>query len=160
LGRARTRAAREAPETDRFSLAAMMVLAIVCIAAGIFSGVFIDALAPAVAEITGARMPSQIGQPWLTLVPIAESRSSYNGCLAFLFVTFVGFFTAFVIHLLASRQVRRGPAWDCGFPDATLVTQYSASSFAQPIRRVFGTVVFRARDHVEMPPPGAMRPAR
>ncbi len=34
------------------------------------------------------------------------------------------------------------------------------SSFAQPIRRVFGTVVFRAREHVEMPPPGDMRPAR
>jgi len=160
LGRARTRAAREAPETDRFSSAAMMVLAIICVVAGIFSGVFIDALAPAVAEIAGARMPSQIGQPWLSLVPIAESRSSYNGLLVFLFVTFVGFFTAFAIHLLASRQVRRGPAWDCGFPDATLVTQYSASSFAQPIRRVFGTIVFRARDHVEMPPPGAMRPAR
>ena len=34
------------------------------------------------------------------------------------------------------------------------------SSFAQPIRRVFGTVVFRAREHAEMPPPGDTRPAR
>ena len=33
-------------------------------------------------------------------------------------------------------------------------------SFAQPIRRVFGTIVFRAREHVEMPPPGDTRPAR
>ena len=39
-------------------------------------------------------------------------------------------------------------------------TQYTATSFAQPIRRVFGTVVFRAREHVEMPPPGDTRPAR
>ncbi len=31
------------------------------------------------------------------------------------------------------------------------------ASFAQPIRRVFGTVVFRAREHVDMPPPGDMR---
>ena len=35
-----------------------------------------------------------------------------------------------------------------------------ADSFAQPIRRVFGTMVFRAREHVDMPPPGDMRPAR
>ena len=33
-------------------------------------------------------------------------------------------------------------------------------SFAQPIRRVFGTIVFRAREHAEMPPPGDTRPAR
>jgi hydrogenase-4 component B len=56
--------------------------------------------------------------------------------------------------------LRRAPPWDCGYPDASPITQYSASSFAQPIRRVFGTVVFRAREHVEMPPPGDGRPAR
>ena len=29
-----------------------------------------------------------------------------------------------------------------------------------PIRRVFGAVVFRAREHVHMPAPGALEPAR
>ena len=56
--------------------------------------------------------------------------------------------------------MRRGPAWDCGFPDASPATEYTAGSFAQPIRRVFGTLVFRARESVDMPPPGDMRPAR
>jgi hypothetical protein len=56
--------------------------------------------------------------------------------------------------------VRRGPAWDCGYPDASPATQYTADSFAQPIRRVFGTLVFRAREHGEMPAPGDMRPAK
>jgi len=55
--------------------------------------------------------------------------------------------------------LRRGPAWDCGYPDFSPVTQYTASSFAQPIRRVFGTLVFRAREQVEMPPPGSPEPA-
>jgi NADH:ubiquinone oxidoreductase subunit 5 (subunit L)/multisubunit Na+/H+ antiporter MnhA subunit len=160
LGRPRTRAAREAMETDRFSLAAMFALAALCLAAGIFSGAVIDALAPAISQIAGERMPVQMSQPWLTLVPVAESRSSYNGLLVFLFITFSGFFAAFVIHALASKKARRGPAWDCGFPDLSPATQYTASSFAQPIRRVFGTVVFRARDSVEMPPPGSMRAAR
>jgi hypothetical protein len=61
---------------------------------------------------------------------------------------------ASAIHRLASRALRRGPAWDCGFPNASPLTQYSATSFAQPIRRVFGTVVFRAREQVTMAPPG------
>jgi len=93
-------------------------------------------------------------------VPIAESRSSYNGLLVFLFIAFSGSLAAFVIHRLASDRLRRAPAWDCGYPQASPATQYTASSFAQPIRRVFGTVVFHAREHGEMPPPGDMRPAR
>jgi hypothetical protein len=40
------------------------------------------------------------------------------------------------------------------------VTQYSAGSFSQPIRRVFGTLIFQAREQVSIPPPGDMRPAR
>jgi hypothetical protein len=55
--------------------------------------------------------------------------------------------------------VRRAPAWDCGYPDASPMTQYSAGSFAQPIRRVFGSFVFRASEHIDMPAPGDMRPA-
>jgi hypothetical protein len=64
------------------------------------------------------------------------------------------------IHRLASNRLRRGPAWDCGYPDPRPQTQYTASSFAQPMRRVFGTLVFRAREQIEMPPPGNAAPAR
>src|SRR5262249_2767180 len=47
-----------------------------------------------------------------------------------------------------------------GFPDPSPATQYTASSFAQPLRRVYGPLAFAARDTVEMPPPGDLRPAR
>jgi hypothetical protein len=65
-----------------------------------------------------------------------------------------------VIHWFASRALRRTPAWDCGFPDRSPVTQYSAGSVAQPIRRVFANFVFRAREQVDMPAPGALEAAR
>ena len=42
---------------------------------------------------------------------------------------------------------------------ARSLTQYTAISFAQPIRRVFGVVAFRASERVVMPPPGDARPA-
>jgi hydrogenase-4 component B len=160
LGRPRTPAAERASETDRWSLAAMFGLAALCLIAGILPGFFIDALAPVVASFVGERMPVQSGIEWLSIVPIAESRSSYNGLLVFLFIAFSGTLAAIAIHRLASDRLRRGPAWDCGYPDASPATQYTAGSFAQPIRRVFGTVVFGAREHVEMPPPGDIRPAR
>ncbi len=88
-------------------------------------------------------MPAQTGVEWLSIVPIAESRSSYNGLLVFVFMTASGMIAAFAIHRLASDKIRRGAIWDCGFPDASPLTQYSADSFAQPIRRVFGSLVFQ-----------------
>jgi hydrogenase-4 component B len=160
LGRPRSPAAAAASETDRLSRAAMIVLASLCLLAGILPGLFIDALAPISAALIGERMPVQIGAQWLSIVPIAASRSSYDGLLVFLFMTISGTLAAFAIHRLASDRLRRAPAWDCGYPDRSPLTQYTASSFAQPIRRVFGTVVFRAREIVEVPPPGIVQPAR
>jgi NADH:ubiquinone oxidoreductase subunit 5 (subunit L)/multisubunit Na+/H+ antiporter MnhA subunit len=160
LGRARTPAAAQAQETDSNSLAAMYFLAALCLVAGILPGFFIDALAPVTKSLVGVNMPHQAGVEWLSIVPIAESRSSYNGLLVFIFVLLAGSIAAFAIHRLASDKLRRAPAWDCGYPDPSPATQYTASSFAQPIRRVYGTSVFRAREIGEMPPPGATTPAR
>ena len=159
-GRARAKAASRAQETDSSSLAAMYVLAALCLIAGIVPGFFIDALKPVMQALLGVSMPHQAGVQWLSIVPIAESRSSYNGLLVFIFVVLSGSFAAFAIHRLASDKLRRGPAWDCGYPDSRTSTQYTASSFAQPIRRVFGSTVFRAREIGEMPPPGSTAPAR
>jgi formate hydrogenlyase subunit 3/multisubunit Na+/H+ antiporter MnhD subunit len=160
LGRPRLPAVHRAQETDAFSLSAMFFFAALCLAAGTLPGVFIDALAPVAQSLVGARMPVQTGVEWLSIVPIAESRSSYNGLLVFLFMIISGSLAAWAIHRLASDKLRRGPAWDCGYPEADPATQYTADSFAQPIRRVFGSVVFRAREQIEMPPPGDLRPAR
>ena len=106
-------------------------------------GFVIDALAPAVQALVGGRMPAQASQAWLSIVPIAEARSSYNGLLVLVFITASAGLCALAIHQFASRAVRRAPAWDCGAPDPSPATQYTAASFAQPIRRVFGDVLLR-----------------
>ncbi len=160
LGRPRSPAAEAAPEVDRCSLAAMFILAALCLLAGILPGPVIDALSPVTMEMLSSRMPIQADEAWLSIVPIAESRSSYNGLLVMVFITISASLAVFFIHRFASHALRRGPAWGCGFSDSTPAAQYSAGSFAQPIRRVFGTLVFHARDHVEIPAPGDIRPAR
>ena len=160
LGRPRTTVAEGAHEVDGFSIAAMAVLAALCLLAGILPGFVIDGLAPITQALVGGTMPSQTGDAWLSIVPIAEGRSSYNGLLVFAFIAISAWLAAFLVHRFASHELRRGPAWDCGFPEPSPATQYTGGSFAQPIRRVFGTLVFRARETVEMPPPGDMAPAR
>jgi NADH:ubiquinone oxidoreductase subunit 5 (subunit L)/multisubunit Na+/H+ antiporter MnhA subunit len=160
LGRPRSPAAETATEVDRFSLVAMMMLAALCLLTGVLPGLVIDGVAPVVKLLAGDVMPRQLGVAWLSIVPIAESRSSYNGLLVFLFIAVSTSIAVLGIHRLASRAVRRSAIWDCGFPITSASTQYSASSFAQPIRRVFGSIVFQARERIDMPPPGSARPAR
>ena len=164
LGRPRTPAAAQARETDRFSLAAMFILAGLCVLAGVLPGFVIDALAPVAKMLAGGTMPTQVGSnwmsTWLSIVPIApitEKSSSYNGLIILAFMICSGSLTAFAIHRFATRATRRSAIWDCGFPLDAPQTQYTSSSFAMPIRRVFGTVVFGVYEHVDMPRPGETR---
>ena len=160
LGRPRSAAAANAHEVDRFSLAAMGIVAALCLLAGLVPGAMIDLLAPVVRVVTGTGLAAQLSVPWLSIVPNAEAHNSYNGLLIFLFIAAVTWLTVLAIHRFASQSLRRGPAWDCGFPDPRPITQYTADSFAQPIRRVFGTVVFGTHEVVTMPPPGDVSAAR
>jgi formate hydrogenlyase subunit 3/multisubunit Na+/H+ antiporter MnhD subunit len=159
LGRPRTPAAEAAHEVDRFSLAAMFILAVLCLVAGVLPGPLIDLLAPVVHSLVGTRMPSQAGVPWLSIVPIATSRSSYNGMMVLLFLIASGALTAMFIHRFAARATRPSAIWDCGYPAVSATTQYTSSSFAMPIRRVFGTTVFQVVEKVDMPLPGETRAA-
>ena len=61
--------------------------------------------------LVGGRMPVQRDVPWLSIVPIAESRSSYNGLLVFVFIA-VSASLAAVRHpplRLARAAARRRP---------------------------------------------------
>jgi len=160
LGRPRSPVAETARDVERWSLAAMIGLAALCVAAGILPGAVIDAVSPITLDLLGGRLPAQADIAWRSIVPVAETESSYSGLLVFVFIAISAPLAAAVIKRFASNAVRRGPAWDCGFPDPSPITQYSAGSFEQPIRRVFGTTLFAATERVDMPKPGDLRPAR
>jgi formate hydrogenlyase subunit 3/multisubunit Na+/H+ antiporter MnhD subunit len=160
LGRPRSKAASTAAETDRWSQIAMLALALLCLLAGILPSLVLDSLGAVTQMAVGTRLAPQSGQAWLRIVPIDIHRSAYSGLFVFVMILLAAATTAFVVRRFASHALRRSPPWDCGFPDASPATQYTAGSFAQPIRRVFGTVVFRAREHVAMPKPGDTAVAR
>ena len=129
LGRARSIAAKSAQETDPWSLAAMSGLLALCLLAGLIPSYLIDTITPVAKVFVGGHMPTQGGIPWLSIVPIAESRSSYNGLLVFLFIVFSAFFAAWIVRVLGSNALRRGPAWDCGYPDPSPVDSIHRQQF-------------------------------
>lgn len=159
LGRPRSDHAAQARETDRCSSTAMLIAAVICIALGALPVLAIEPLQHVVGLLTGTRMPVLGSAPWLSLMPLASSRSTYNGLIILVFLVSAGGIAALMLRMVSSGALRRTPAWDCGFPDPRPNTQYSATSFAQPLQRVFGRALFLSREQVDMPPPGDTRMA-
>ncbi len=160
LGRARSEAANLARETDKASLFAMFALAGACGVAGVFPGFFTNLLGPVSQLLTAARIPAQaIAAPWSPLLPVAASHNSYSGFVIAACLIVAVAVVAIAIRIFANGASRRSAAWDCGYPEASAMTQYTAGSFAQPIRRVFATITFHAREMVFMPAPGDTAPA-
>ncbi|HYM04104.1 MAG TPA: hydrogenase 4 subunit B [Stellaceae bacterium] len=159
LGRPRSPAAERAAEVGPAMFVPMALLALLCAGIGVAPQLVIAALGPvAAATLPGSSpLPTAI-YPWIA--PLGPDRSSYSGLVILAAVALMAALLAFAIHRLGSHRLRRSPAWDCGFPDPRPATQYTASSFAQPIRRIFGSVVFAARERIDMPEPGDLRPAR
>lgn len=160
LGRPRTRPAVEAREVGPTVYGPMLVLAALCALIGALPAGALVLVNPAVSFATGATAAPKDGVSWLWLEPIAERGASYSGLIVLAVLVVLGVLLVYVMRGLAAASLRRSPPWDCGYPDPRTATQYTASSFAQPIRRVYGTTVFRAHERVDMPEPGDMRPAR
>jgi len=161
LGRPRSVEAARAHEVPLAQQIAMGGLALLCIAGGLFGGVLAAMIAPVLRDLVGSVLPnSGSGPTAFSLIAFDPERSIYDAPVIAFFVAIASLTTLLVVHRLSARRTRLGPAWDCGFPDPSPATQYTASSFAQPLRRVYGAVVFAARETVAMPPPGDARPAQ
>ena len=161
LGRPRSTAAAEAHEVPRVQLLSMGLLTGLCIVGGLAGNLLVAPIQPLLVKLVGVPLPGQTGAPSpLALVAFDPARSIYDASIIALFIVISATLTTLVVHRISTRRTRRAPPWDCGFPDASPLTQYTASSFGQPLRRVYGSVVFGAREKVDMPPPGDPRSAR
>lgn len=161
LGRPRSNEAAGAHETARPQQVAMALLAGLCLLGGLFGGVMVSAIQPLLQTLAGAPLPAVgTGPTPFSLVAFDAARSIYDAPTITIFLLISGTLTVMLVHRISSRRTRLGPAWDCGFPDPSPLTQYSASSFSQPLRRVYGSTVFGASETVDMPQPGDNRAAR
>ena len=90
----------------------------------------------------------------------SAARSTYDAPTIAIFLLISGTLTTMLVHRFSGRRTRTSAPWDCGFPESSPLAQYSASSFSQPLRRIYGSSVFGARELIDMPAPGDQRPAR
>ena len=159
LGRPRSEAARAAQEVPFPMRAAMAIPAVLCLCLGVIPVTVTTGIANVVEPLVHVVLsPAVLGWPWLS--PVSLTAGSYSATMVLLSGAGLMITTLLVVHRFGTRAIRRAPVWDCGHAEDIVNAQYSADSFAQPLRRVFGSVVFAAREEVEMPPPGDTAPAR
>lgn len=127
LGNPRSQEAEHAHEASKGMVAAQLILAALCAGLGIAAPLVLCPLRSVAAQ-TGS--PSLLRDVWT--IPIA--------LLALFLIGTAGMLAMWMRALSRSHPVRRFITWECGFGDLGPRTQYTASSFAQPISRLFGAI--------------------
>jgi len=113
-------------------------LALGCILLGIFPVFFILHIDYVTQMLVGQTLGGTAAQTgWMWLTPIQPERASYSPLILFLIIIVGVVFTMQVVKKFYHGRLRRGPAWDCGFPEQTARMQDTAEGFGQPIRQIF-----------------------
>jgi formate hydrogenlyase subunit 3/multisubunit Na+/H+ antiporter MnhD subunit len=126
----------------------LWILAVACLAAGLFSPRIVSLVAPVVQDVTD--LPGASVEKYLLAGGRDSARALLDGVVAVtggLLVVAVGL-AMIRRQLLRGREVTESGTWGCGFsaPDATM--QYTASSFAQPLVELVGPVLRTRKDVV------------
>jgi hydrogenase-4 component B len=132
----------------------MLLASLSCLALGVLPTVVIQWMDPLAEMLVGGTIAaSASGFGWMWLTPIAAERASYSAPVAFLGILSVVVVTYLLLHARPGA-LHRVPLWDCGFEKITSRMQYTATSFAMPIRRIFG-FIFSIKEHAGQLPPAA-----
>lgn len=134
LGQPRTREAKHARDPILSTKIAMAILAVLCLAGGVFPNWFLTKLSNITLALFG------------TLTSISTKQSSlawsanYNAPLTLILIVAL---SLLIFNLLSSIRPKKSlrtawvNSWDCGFGGINSRMQYTATAFAMPIRRVF-----------------------
>lgn len=136
LGQRREKVLEHAHDLGRWKRAGMLWLALICVGLGL-APVFVVGQIDHVSQILiGARL-GNAATDWMFLSPVDTDRASYSPLYFLLAVLGVMGLTVLLVRRLYHGRMRRGPAWDCGYPAQNARMQDTAEGFGQPIRRIF-----------------------
>lgn len=138
LGMPRSRGAEKAVEVPRGMLVAQAFLGLACVALGLGAPAVLQVLQPLVWPIS----------PYGPSVTTAWNLPM--GPLVLVLLLTMGVGAAWMQAAARRHPVRTYITWECGFGDPTPRMQVTATSFAQPIARLFGALYHYALHlHVE-----------
>lgn len=142
LGRPRTEKLARAHDAGAWERSGMLCAAVACVALGVlptFVILHIDFVTDMLLHQSLGGSAVRTG--WLMLTPIEPERASYSPLILLFLIAAGGLFTMLAVKKVYHGRLRRGPAWDCGFPAQTARMQDTAEGFGQPIRQIFESFV-------------------
>ncbi|MHC1741549.1 MAG: proton-conducting transporter membrane subunit [Syntrophobacteraceae bacterium] len=134
LGEPRSEAALDVHEAGWTERAPMLILAAGCVAIGAFAPHAASVMGHAVAIVTGFA-------PVAVETQLSSVRELLSGVvlIAGLFIAMIVLLAWARFRMLSSRAVEESCTWDCGYTRPSASMQYTASSFAQPLTKMFET---------------------
>jgi len=147
LARPRSPQAEHATESPASMLAGMGIAAAACIGLAVLPTLVLPTIGAVAGASVGATDPVQIDGMTIRLVGVAGALSPLMLTIALV----VGLVAALAgVRVLATRRAARAARlWDCGAGPLSARMEYTATSFAEPLQRVFDDVV-RAEQDVDV----------
>ncbi len=136
LGQRREKALEHAHDAGWWERAGMAWLVLACVVLGL-APVFVVSQIDHVSQSLLGTQLGNAADDWMFLAPVDTERASYSPLYFLLVVLGVMLLTTLLVRHFYHGRLRRGPAWDCGFPAQNARMQDSAEGFGQPIRRIF-----------------------
>lgn len=150
LGLPRSERAANAHEAAPSMLWAMGILAVMCVAIGVFPGAILTLLRPVAASLFHSEAFGRAVSGYGSIVlPQKDAPGISPFLLAMMLVAC--FFVPLVIGSLMGKKLKKRSAmtWACGLETVFPRMQYSATGFSKPIRMIFSNI-FRARREIEI----------
>jgi len=146
LSKSRSANAANAVEVPKFMLIGKAILASSCIILGILPFIGMNLI------VSAFNLPYMPSSPFETISITNSDNSDFAslmmpGVLVILTSVFVGVFVFVRIIGGKTKTIKYG-TWDCGFGNLSEKTQYTATSLAEPIRRIFG-VFYKPHNDVD-----------
>jgi formate hydrogenlyase subunit 3/multisubunit Na+/H+ antiporter MnhD subunit len=139
LARPRSSAATDARESPPSMLAGMGLAGLACVVLAVLPMAVLPAIGAAVGPALGAGEAAVSGVVTMRLAGIAGSLSPLLLTVALLAA---GVVVVGVVRVVATRRARRAARlWDCGGGPMSARMEYTATSFAEPLQRVFDDVL-------------------
>jgi hydrogenase-4 component B len=142
LAKPRSKHAEEAVEVPGTMVAAMGSLSLVCVAAGVWPQWMLSILQTVLTGFNGVSVNNLFqSNDWSTIAFQAGSNSALLTMPIIVILLVVGLVAAVIVYNAAGApKTVAGETWTCGIiPNSRM--EYTATGFAQPIRRAFGGIL-------------------
>ena len=151
LGLPRSNHALNAKEVPAAMNIGMGILAMFCLAIGLFPVLFLKVVDKVVFSLAGTSINGNLqGGFLIAYYPLSVSGNSISPAEIFIVLAVVILSALLVIRLIGGKYIeRKYGTWDCGFEALNSRMQYSATGFSKPIRIAL-KILYRPGREVEI----------